>query len=139
MGYNTKFSGSLKLSRKLTIAEAKMFLEANEDPGQIKGDKPLSYMQWVPSESLESIVYDGHEKFYYYDKWMEWVLKKLIELGVVANGSIAWSGESAIDTGVLIVENNVLTVSKNKAGSNSPERPLTLERLGKIALEMVTA
>lgn len=139
MGYNTKFSGSLKLSRKLTIAEAKMFLEANEDPEQIKGDKPGSYMQWVPSESLESIVYDGNEKFYHYDEWMQWVLTKLGDMGIVANGSIAWSGESAGDLGVLIVENNTLTVSKNKAGSNNPEKPLTLDGLGKIALEMVTA
>ena len=41
MGYDTKFSGALKLSRALTLPEAAFILEVNEDPDTIPtGDRP---------------------------------------------------------------------------------------------------
>jgi len=140
MGYNTIFSGSLSLSRKLTLAEAKMFLEANEDPDNIDQSPGIrSYMQWVPSESLDAIVYDGNEKFYDYDKWMQWVLDRLTNMDITAHGSIVWSGESAGDVGVLKVQGNVLTVKKGDAPETPTLKPLTLGRLGEIALQQLTA
>ena len=141
MGYNTKFSGSLKLSRKLTLAEAKEFLEANEDPDNIEPRlvNCTGYMQWVPSESLEAIVYDGNEKFYDYEHWMQWVLDRLVKMGVVADGSIAWQGESTGDTGTLIVRAGVLTVNRGEIHHPDDNKPLTLARLGEIALKQLTS
>lgn len=139
MGYNTKFSGSLLLSRKLTLGEAKEFLDANEDPDCIEPKCGIdSYMQWVPSESLDAIVYDGNEKFYDYDKWLQWVLDRLTKMGIYADGSIVWSGESEGDIGVLKVQGNVLTVKKGDAPINPSTKPMTLEKLGEIALGQLT-
>lgn len=140
MGYDTKFSGSLSLSRKLTLAEAKMFLEANKNPESIEPNPGIrSYVQWVPSESLDAIVYDGNEKFYDYDKWMQWVLDRLTKMGINADGSIVWSGESAGDVGVLKVQGNILIVKKGDAPENPTLKPLTLQRLGEIALQQLTS
>lgn len=139
MGYNTKFTGSLSLSRKLTLGEAKEFLEANDDPDNIEPKPSITgYMQWVPSESLDAIVYDGNEKFYDYDKWLQWALDRLAKMGVVADGSIVWSGESAGDIGVLKVQGNVLTVKKGEAPMNPSRNPMTFKKLGEIALERLT-
>lgn len=141
MGYNTKFSGSLKLSRKLTLAEAKEFLEANEDPDKIKSSlvNCTGYMQWVPSESLDAIVYDGNEKFYDYEHWMQWVLDRLGKMDVVANGSIVWQGETTGDTGALIVQGGVLKVKRGDVHTPDGNKPLTLARLGEIALKQLTS
>lgn len=140
MGYNTKFSGSLKLSRKLSLAEAKEFLEANDDPNNIEPPVKFSgYMQWVPSESLDSIVYDGNEKFYDYDKWMQWVLDRLTKMGVVADGVIVWQGESTGDTGLLVVKAGILSVARGEKPPASNHKPLTMERLGEIALKQLTS
>lgn len=138
MGYNTKFSGALSLSRPLTLSEAKFILEANEEPRSIAGNHIGGYMQWVPTESLNAIVYDGNEKFYDYDKWMEWMLGHLASLGIEANGDIVWQGESVGDTGVLSVHANSLTVIKGESKKAGSGKPLTLEALARIALDLAT-
>jgi hypothetical protein len=138
MGYNTKFSGALQLSRPLTIAEAKVILEANQDPDTINEPHPKSYMQWVPTHSLDEIVYDGNEKFYEYDKWLVWLLAHLDALGVTASGEIFWQGESVGDAGTLSVKDGVLTVAKSQGSKSGAAKPLTLDDLARIALEQVT-
>jgi hypothetical protein len=139
MGYNTKFSGAITLSRPLTISEAKFILEANEEPDVIPGDHPRSYMQWVPTESLDAIVYDGNEKFYDYDKWLLWILNHLDSLGIKANGSFNWHGESSGDTGTLSVKDSVLTVIKGDMPKSISSKPLTLDGLARIALDRLVS
>lgn len=140
MGYNTKFSGALKLSRKLTFQEAAVLLEANEDPDCIVGPHPGSYMQWVPCESLDHIVYDGNEKFYEYLPWMEWLLMRLKELGITANGEIRWSGEDVDDIGTILVIDSVMTSTPGNETSRSPSlAPLTLNHLRAMALDAFKA
>lgn len=138
MGYNTKFSGAINLSRPLTLSEAKFILEANEDPNVIQGGHPSSYMQWVPTESLDAIVYDGNEKFYDYDKWMTWILGHMFRLGIEANGDIIWQGESVGDVGTLSVKESVLTVTRGDMPKARSSLPLTLEALARIALDLAT-
>lgn len=138
MGYTTKFAGSIKLSRALTMGEAKQILEANEDPDTIQGDKPArSYMQWVPTESLDQIVWDGGEKFYDYEPWMCWICALLQSWGVTANGSLLWSGESTGDTGVIQVEANAVTAKAGDKPPASSSQPLTLSKLQAMALAQI--
>lgn len=139
MGYNTTFSGALALSRTLTIPEAKVILEANENPDAIAGEHPGSYMQWVPTESLDAIVYDGNEKFYNYAEWLQWLLTHLESLGIQAHGEIVWQGESVGDTGVLRVTHGVLRVIKGAGSKAGSGNPLTLDGLARIALDQITA
>lgn len=138
MGYDTKFSGALSLSRSLTIAEAKVLLEANEDTDTIQGDHPGSYMQWVPTQSLDGIVYDGNEKFYEYGEWMMWLLTHLATLGILASGDILWQGESVGDAGILSVKDNVLKVIKGAKVQPGKGAPLTLDGLARMALDLAT-
>lgn len=137
MGHTTKFRGTLQLSRALTLAEAKKLLEFNEDPDLIEGSHPDSYMQWVPTESLDGIVWDGNEKFYNYTEWMQWLLLWLGDRGVTASGELLWSGEEVGDVGVLSVLNGVATANRGPKQSSRSGTPLSLARLGEMALDQL--
>jgi hypothetical protein len=140
MGYTTEFIGHIALSRALTMGEAKDLLELNEEPEKITdAGKLTGYMQWVPSESLDAIVWDQQEKFYDYEQWMEWVLRWLDERGVKASGQLDWRGESAGDIGRIVVAESVMTVEKGTATKPSNHKPLTLDKLARIALDAATA
>lgn len=138
MGYTTRFTGALKLSRELTMTEAKWLLECNADPDAIKGAKPQSYMQWVPAESLEHIVWDGGEKFYNYIEWLQWLCEKLAVFGIEINGTLYWSGEDITDNGRIEVCASKVTQASSSAPLQSNYEPLTLSRLREIALDQVT-
>jgi len=140
MGYTTKFTGAVKLDRKLTMAEAKELLELASSDNSEKVTGIRAYFQWVPADTLEHIVWDGNEKFYEYAEQLQWLCGDwLDQRGITANGEIYWQGEEAGDTGVIrVVANDVTTFPNSKPAGKSP-RPLTLDDLGKMALDQVTA
>jgi hypothetical protein len=138
MGYTTEFTGALKLGRKLTMAEAKELLEiaGSEDAEKITGI--AAYFQWVPADTFEHIVWDGNEKFYKYTEQLKWLCEWLSRRGISADGTLYWDGEESGDTGALIVAANTVTVQKNGRASGNMPAPMTMEDLGRIALEQVT-
>lgn len=138
MGYTTNFAGHIALSRKLTIAEAKQLLEFNEEPNSIPGDHPSSYMQWVPSETLDAIVWDQEEKFYNYTEWLVWLMGWMQSIGVVANGTLAWSGEEVGDVGQIIVAENAVTALPGKSTKSAHHKPMNLDKLARMALDAAT-
>jgi hypothetical protein len=140
MGYTTEFTGAVKLSRKLTMAEAKELLEiaSSDNSETVTGIR--AYFQWVPADTLEHIVWDGNEKFYEYAKQLQWLCNDwLDQRGITANGELYWQGEETGDNGVLSVAANRVTAIRNSKPSGKSPRPLTLDDLGKMALEQVTA
>jgi hypothetical protein len=142
MGYTTRFSGAIKLSRPLKLLEAKFILDVVEEmaePTVMDGCKPpgVGYLQWVPSESLDQVVWDEGEKFYEYAGWMSWLCGYLRTIGVEANGSLAWQGEDMADRGILRVhKNEVSKVTGTKVPVNA-ERPLSRGKLGEMALQAI--
>jgi hypothetical protein len=138
MGYTTEFTGSIKLGRKLTFSEAKELVDLanNFKADEVEAATGIrTYMQWVPTESLDAIVWDGNEKFYEYLPLLEWLCGKwLKERGIAANGELIWSGESRDDVGRITVVNNAVEARAHPAGG----KPLTAERLGRMALEVIT-
>ena len=139
MGYTTKFTGSVSLSRALTIAEARILLEANEDNDATKAlFGRNSYLQWVPTESLDAIVWDGGEKFYEYTELMGDLCAWLKARGITANGELYWAGESADDRGTLTVKDNEVTADKGATAKKRTGKPLTLDKLAAMALDQVT-
>lgn len=134
MGYTTKFSGEIALSKPLSFAQAKTLLEFNEDPDCIPQPHPNSYMQWVPTESLQAIVWDQGEKFYDYTEWLRWLVRWLHDQGIACSGTLYWSGESSNDTGVLTVADGVVTATPSAAPSARAGQPLTMDKLGKMAI-----
>lgn len=140
MGYTTEFTGAVKLSRKLTMAEAKELLDIAESGDSQKFTGINAYFQWVPADTMEHIVWDGNEKFYKYVEQLKWLCGDWLEQrGITANGELYWQGEETGDTGVLSVVGNVVTAIPNSKPTGKSPRPLTLEDLGKMALEQVTA
>lgn len=139
MGYTTKFTGSVSLSRALTIAEARVLLEANEDNEATKAlFGKNNYLQWVPTESLDAIVWDGNEKFYDYIDLMGDVCAWLKARDITANGELYWAGESADDRGTLTVKDNEVTADKGATAKKRAGKPLSLSKLAEMALDQVT-
>ena len=134
MGYTTQFTGSIELSRKLTMAEAKEVLDL--DSGITGID---AYCQWVPSKDLGSIVWDQQEKFYQYKEQLAWLCGWLHKHKIVANGRFYWQGEDTTDTGTLVVGNNTMVAYPDDKPSAKSPQPLTLRDLQEMALEQVTA
>jgi len=139
MGYTTEFTGVIGLSRELTLAEARDLLDAAGDGKAICQSRPQGHLRWVPTEDLRGITWDQGEKFYDYVEWMECVCAWLSHLGIVCNGEIAWSGEEADDTGRIYVRNNDIVASRAEGIKATGARPLTVARLGQIALERAIA
>ena len=139
MGYTTKFTGCINLSRALTIKEAKELLEIayldRAEAREITGAD--AYLQWVPTETLDGIVWDGNEKFYEYVPLLRWLCGWLKERGIEANGELLWAGDEAYDRGRIAVSSNEVEVIEGQRIETKFGRPLTLERLGEMALQQV--
>ena len=117
-----------------------MLLEWADDPSNVDSfwkDHPNSYLQWVPSKTLDSIGWDGNEKFYDYVKWLQFVCDWLIGAGISANGNLFWSGEDTEDIGILSVTHNQVTKKPNQQ-NNIDFTPIELSDLAEIALEQLT-
>ena len=68
---------------------------------------PGLWCQWVIENN--ELVWDGGEKFYYYEEWLEYLIKHFFApLGYVLNGDIEWQGEESDDFGTIHVVNNVI-------------------------------
>jgi hypothetical protein len=139
MGYTTEFTGAMRLSRKLSMGEARELLEIAESGDSQKATGINAYFQWVPAETFEHIVWDGNEKFYKYTEQLEWLCDWLSQRGVSASGELYWQGEETGDTGVLAVVENEVSVRKNTVPDTKSPAPLSMEMLGKMALDQITA
>lgn len=137
MGYTTEFTGALKLTRKLTLAEARTLLEIAEGDKGTEATGIDAYFQWVPADTLEHIVWDGNEKFYKYTEQLRWLCKWLTQRDIGANGTLVWQGEETGDTGTIVVLENEVTVNPNAKPTYKTPRPLSLNDLGKMALDQV--
>ena len=136
MGYTTKFTGCINLSRALTLKEAKELLEiADLDRAEAREITSIeAYLQWVPTETLDGIVWDGNEKFYEYVPLLRWLCGWLKERGIKANGELLWAGEETLDRGHIVVSSNEVEVIEGQRIETKSGSPLTLKRLGEIAL-----
>ena len=136
MGYTTKFTGCINLSRALTLKEAKELLEiADLDRAKVREITSIeAYLQWVPTETLDGIVWDGNEKFYEYVPLLRWLCGWLKERGIKANGELLWAGEETLDRGHIVVSSNEVEVIEGQRIETKSGSPLTLKRLGEIAL-----
>jgi hypothetical protein len=139
MGYTTEFSGAVKLGRKLTMAEAKTLLEIADGDGGQASTGIDAYFQWVPADTLEHIVWDGNEKFYKYREQLQWLCDWLGQRGISADGNLYWQGEETGDNGTLVVAANKVTAQANSKPSGKSPRPLTLDELGRMALNQLAS
>ena len=71
--------------------------------------QPGLWCQWVVSDDGNSLEWDGGEKFYCYDAWLEYlIINFFAPLGYILNGEVEFQGEDYDDFGAIVVEDNVV-------------------------------
>lgn len=100
--------------------EGEYFLDEDYDYRENKSVKNHNYppesqpglwCQWVVTEDREHLEWDGAEKFYYYQEWLEYLIRNFFApSGIRLNGEVKWQGEDMDDRGLLIVEDNAVSV-----------------------------
>jgi hypothetical protein len=69
--------------------------------------QPGLWCQWVPTEDLAGIEWDGGEKFYRYEEWLRYIVENFLQpWGYTLNGEVTWEGEESDDTGTLYAIGN---------------------------------
>lgn len=111
MGYTTDFKGTFQLSKVIDQALAN---DINEFLAQRHEYLvyPSRYCGWRISDSRDEIVWDGVEKFYSYDIWLQFLIKEFLAPNdIKVNGEVLYRGEDFDDIGRLrVVDNKVKKV-----------------------------
>jgi hypothetical protein len=72
--------------------------------------QPGLWCQWIVNEKENCLEWDGGEKFYNYEEWLDYLIDNFFEpLGYVLNGDIQWQGEDDDDCGTIHVEDNIIS------------------------------
>lgn len=141
MGYSTDFVGSIKIEPPLTPKSIKFltkfnqtrrmhrskgphFVDGTGDMGQgLDPDiicyntpdpsQPGLWCNWIPTPDGTAIEWDGGEKFYEAEAWMEYIINNYITPhGHKCSGVIQAYGEDPSDLWQLHVTNNVVTTKE---------------------------
>jgi len=73
-------------------------IDYNEPPRT----QPGLWCQWVPTQDLQGIEWDGGEKFYRYKEWFAYICHNfLTPWGYKVSGSVRWRGEEFGDDGEM--------------------------------------
>lgn len=84
--------------------------------------QPGLWCQWIINEKENCLEWDGGEKFYNYEEWLEYLIDNFFEpLGYVLNGDIEWQGEEYNDLGTIHVVNNIVTTEEGIRASSIKE------------------
>jgi hypothetical protein len=75
--------------------------------------QPGLWCQWTPTDDRQGIEWDGNEKFYNYEEWINYLTDKILApKGYVLNGEVEWVGEEVFDDrGVIRILNNNISIS----------------------------
>lgn len=152
MGYTTEFSGCVRIdpplnqeeidylnkfsgTRRMDRSSGPYFVDGDGFAGQGDGPdtiynynkppkgQPGLWCNWEPSEDGKYIRWNGGEKFYESDAWMDYLITHFLRPGAraksklpflqanhICNGEILAQGEDLHDRWKLIVVDNVVTV-----------------------------
>jgi hypothetical protein len=88
------------------------------------------YCQWVLGKDNSYIEWDGNEKFYEYEEWLNIILKKiLVPRGYYLSGEVRYQGEEMRDIGFLIAEPNAKSIKKMKLDTKKYIKSMTTDTL----------
>lgn len=114
MGYNTEFEGKIDITPALTAEELAMISdfadkrhEDNTGYGRRGADAPSYYCDWEFSRNGTSLFWDGGEKSYEMDTWLEILIRKLP--GHEFNGTLRARGEEFHDMWSLTAKGRTVT------------------------------
>ncbi len=118
---NIRFNSGLGLG-----IDGEYYVGSTEDFGQSRDDSIVNYnepprrqpglwCQWTPNEAGDIIEWDGGEKFYYYEEWIQYLITNFLQpWGYVLNGVVTWHGEDNSDNGKIVIKNNVIEILTGK-------------------------
>lgn len=114
MGYTTDFTGAVQVEPPLTeeqIAFLTAFSEERHGGNtQPHAGFPGFWCDWVPTADGAGIEWNGTEKFYDSDEWMQLIIDRFIApTGRKVNGTIEAQGEDPSDIWRLKVTDNVVS------------------------------
>lgn len=84
------------------------------DYSEVNPGMPSFYCQWVPTEDMMGIEWDGGEKFYNAKEWLEFIIENYLKpWGYVLNGQVEYKygeNEYPSEFGFLIIKDNIVDV-----------------------------
>ena len=90
-------------------------IDYNREPST----QPGLWCQWVPSECRNYIEWNGAEKFYNYEEWLQYICDNFLKpWGLTLNGEAGFQGESRDDRGKVYCHGN--RVTKVEEGEDPP-------------------
>jgi hypothetical protein len=112
MGYNTDFTGQLKLSKRLAYDK---FIEINEYMARDHMSEDLSQLgigtrwcDWRLEEDAlgqQYFCWNGSEKSYNMYEWMQFIYKRYLEPeGITLSGLVEAVGEEPYDTWAIVFD-----------------------------------
>jgi hypothetical protein len=119
----TKFSDTRRMKRNVGMEygiEGEFFVNGGGDFGQANEKNIIEYnypprtqpglwCQWIPNEEGTEIMWDGGEKFYHYTEWLNYIIHKFLKPnGYTLNGEVEYQGEDEMDSGMIVVKNNIV-------------------------------
>jgi len=120
MGYTTEFEGQFTFTSPLppeVATRIKAVHDSEDEP-----DSPGGYCQWELTGDGTGLRWDGGEKFYDYDDWLQWIVDTILApAGVGLSGSVQYQGESIGDFGVLTVVDGKVAKRKTKQVADDTE------------------
>ncbi len=116
MGYTTDFNGYFHVNPPMSaelvatldkFAETRQCRDEDKHYNDLAPGAPSLWCDWEPTENGDGIVWNGSEKFYEYDKWLQVIIDRfLVPNGHTLSGEVTYEGEDRDDFGKLVVENN---------------------------------
>lgn len=94
------------------------FMGQTEDDSVLNGNAPARtqpglWCDWVVTKDGTCLMWNGAEKFYYYEEWLEYLIENFFTpLGYVLNGSVGWQGEDYDDFGTITVTDNIIELEE---------------------------
>ena len=119
----TKFSDTRRMKRNVGMEygiEGEFYVNGGDFRGQANETnivehnypprtQPGLWCQWVPNEEGTEILWDGGEKFYHYTEWLNYIIHKLLKPnGYTLNGEVEYQGQDEMDSGMIVVKNNIV-------------------------------
>jgi hypothetical protein len=81
------------------------------------------YCQWMPTKDGVALEWDGVEKFRHHVEWLEYHIQHFLQpWGYVLNGAVRWESIFEPEHGIILVENNHVSVVPEPL---APEHPLS--------------
>lgn len=124
LNFLKKFSDSRRMARNVGPEygiEGELFVDGSDDCFGPQDKSVIDYNRppktqpglwcnWVPTDDGMGIEWNGHEKFYDYVEWLQYLINRILApRGYVLNGSVKWYGEDREDNGIINVKDNVVT------------------------------